>query len=52
MSVKVQPTFHMSTGVAYIDFKETSGAEYQSVTTIGVVPPGSSKFWLGQSQPA
>ena len=33
ISAKIQPTLHMSTGVAYVDCKRTSGARYQSVTT-------------------
>lgn len=34
ISAKIQPTLHMSTGVAYVDCRRTSGARYQSVTTL------------------
>ena len=36
-SAKIHPTDHMSTGVAYVDCKSTSGARYHNVTTWGKI---------------
>ena len=34
ISAKMHPMLHMSTAVAYVDWRSTSGARYHNVTTL------------------